>query len=149
MTTTAQSEIRPRSSLLLRVVTAAYRKGFLPPRGTGQLFDRTPVSWWGGKDVFAKTKVGVMTLPLSDQAEANPHLIPYLRRNVSGRVEVLNAAISGESGELTFYISDYCATNAGELKSLKGGLAALRRTPQVNVIVVPAQRHEDVADLVT
>lgn len=53
-------------SLLLRTVTRGYRKGILPPRGTGVLFDRTPAWIWGGLDVTVDTEFGPMLLPLRD-----------------------------------------------------------------------------------
>lgn len=57
---------RPGSSRLLRVVTGAYRSGVLPPRGYGQLFDRSPSWLWGGDVVTAGTDVGEMTVSLRD-----------------------------------------------------------------------------------
>jgi FkbM family methyltransferase len=56
----------PRSSRLLRTVIGAYRRGVLPPRGYGKLFDHTPAEWWGGQDVRIGTQIGEMVLPLRD-----------------------------------------------------------------------------------
>lgn len=54
------------STMLLRLVTAAYRHGIFPPRGTGRLFDKTPPGLWGGHVVTVATQAGTMTLPLRD-----------------------------------------------------------------------------------
>lgn len=53
-------------SLLLRLVTGAYRSGTLPPRGTGVLFDRTPQWLWGGASARVTTPVGDMLVPIRD-----------------------------------------------------------------------------------
>jgi len=48
------------------LVTSAYRRGSIPPRGTGRLFDKTPVGLWGGPVVDVETDAGELTLPLRD-----------------------------------------------------------------------------------
>ena len=48
------------------MVTSAYRRGALPPRGYGKLFDWTPVRLWGGPVVDVETDAGWMALPIRD-----------------------------------------------------------------------------------
>lgn len=50
----------------LKLVTTAYRRGLLPPRGFGKLFNRLPVGLWGGPVVDVDTDAGPMTLPIRD-----------------------------------------------------------------------------------
>jgi FkbM family methyltransferase len=56
----------PGPSVAFRLLSGAYRRGILPPRGFGRLFDATPVRWWGGAELTVVTDVGLMTVPVRD-----------------------------------------------------------------------------------
>jgi FkbM family methyltransferase len=59
--------MEPRQvNTLARAVTGAYRRGWLPARGYGQLFSRTPAGLWGGHDVLIQTEVGELAIPLRE-----------------------------------------------------------------------------------
>ena len=54
------------STILLRTVIGVYRKCLIPKRGYGLLFNRTPLSLWGGDTVRADTQLGDFSICLRD-----------------------------------------------------------------------------------
>lgn len=58
--------MQPRTNALTRAVTTAYRRGYIPPKGYGKLFSRTPAWLWGGADVIARTDIGDLAVPIRD-----------------------------------------------------------------------------------